>query len=134
MCAPSAAVSGYTLDAHGMPDVVLVSALSGVPTPNTGWKATVIIGYNSTTSAALYPVLKAGGYTYWTWSDINNGSFMDIAVYDSSGNFVQDWPQSGDRYIWQITTDYTTGTISLWGQSSNTTPLIPPVLWSTIQK
>ncbi len=123
----SAAVSGYTLDANGLPLVVTVPYGSN-PTPPAGWKASYITGPGGTTPPSVVPVLKAGGYTFWVFSKTDNSWNTRVCAYDAAGTLLNGWDVPGDRYVYAISTDAGTGRVYIYAQDD----VGVWILWSTI--
>jgi len=105
--------------AQAVPTVqtLLTSSHPAVP---SGWKEACVVSANSGAPSPNCPVLQYNGYTYWAWSDINNGVAMAIVAYDPAGVAVKQWNKPGARYIWQITVDPVAETVGFVGQSNST--------------
>ncbi|MDB5054147.1 MAG: hypothetical protein JWM44_2197 [Bacilli bacterium] len=65
------------------------------------------------------PILDWGVYSFWIFSYIDNRTSYEIVAYDSSGNIVRQWEQTGDRYMSDITVDSSAKTITFLGQAGN---------------
>ena len=56
----------------------------------------------------------------WAYSDGSNASSMTLVAYDSGGNALETWERVGARYVWRITVDEATETVTIWGQANRT--------------
>ncbi|HBF39590.1 MAG TPA: hypothetical protein DDW50_20015 [Firmicutes bacterium] len=116
-----------------VPLVVAVSASSHPAIPSD-LKEIALIDPSSGNPSPTDPVLKWGDYTYWAYSYIDNDYYLAIVAYDAAGNMVGRWDKYGARYIWQITTDPATQTVTFWGQSKKTVTMsfdqlrVPPTV------
>ncbi|KAI1786067.1 hypothetical protein LXA43DRAFT_1065370 [Ganoderma leucocontextum] len=93
-----------------------------LPSPPDGWKFTNLIisdPTGNTSDLAHYPVLLFGPYTYTVLSNDNNDWVMLIVAWDMQRNLVKQWNKSGARYIYQISFNADTQTVTFTGQSSN---------------
>ncbi|TBU39879.1 hypothetical protein BD309DRAFT_982802 [Dichomitus squalens] len=92
-----------------------------LPTPPEGWKYTNLIDPSGTTpDPTHYPVLLFGPYTYTALSDINNTYSMLIVAWDMQRNLIKQWLKPGARYVWQISYNAGTQTVTFTGQSKRT--------------
>jgi hypothetical protein len=105
--------------AQEVPTVQVVQT-STHPAPPAGWKVACMPNSTNGGASPTCPVLKYNGYTYWAWSDINNGIAMAIVAYDGNGVAVKQWNRGGSRYIWNLTVDPVAQTASFIGQSNAT--------------
>lgn len=85
-----------------------------------GLKLACISDPDSLDSCVRFPIVSCCQYTYWAYSYIDNRVSMNITLYDPVGNVVKQWEKPGSRYIWQITSDDKSKTITFWGQSNQT--------------
>ncbi|KAI1784873.1 hypothetical protein LXA43DRAFT_1119949 [Ganoderma leucocontextum] len=92
-----------------------------LPAPPDGWKFTNLISDPTGTTSDLthYPMLLFGPYTYTALSNDNNDYVMLIVAWDMQRNLVKQWNKSGARYIYQISFNAETQTVTFTGQSSN---------------
>ena len=97
--------------------IVQVSAKSH-PTIPSGLKITCLSRPDALQSSSTCPIVQSGGYTYWSYSYIDNRESMAIVAYDSAGNVVKQWNKDGARYIVEIISDPITNKVIFVGQSS----------------
>ncbi|KAI1786045.1 hypothetical protein LXA43DRAFT_928023, partial [Ganoderma leucocontextum] len=89
-----------------------------LPSPPTGWKfANLIDQAGASADLAHYPVLLFGPYTYTVLSKVDNDWVMLIIAWDMQRNLVKQWNKSGARYIWQISFNPATQTVTFTGQN-----------------
>lgn len=105
--------------AQEIPTVQVVQT-STHPAPPAGWKVACMPNAVNGGASPTCPVLKYNGYTYWAWSDAQNGVAMAIVAYDSHGVAVKQWNRNGARYVWNVTVDDVVESVSFVGQSNAT--------------
>jgi len=77
-----------------------------------------MVSAESGASSPDCPVLVYNGYTYWAWSQAQNGMGMAIVAYDAAGNPVKQWNFEWVRYVWNITIDPVAETVAFLGQGN----------------
>lgn len=100
-----------------MPDVKIVLTNSNPPVP-AGSKQMATVEPFSGDQSTNCPVIVYQDYVFWAYSYVDNRVAMNIVAYDCEGKIVKQWEKPGARYIWQITTDPNTKTVTFWGQSN----------------
>ncbi|KAI1784865.1 hypothetical protein LXA43DRAFT_175500 [Ganoderma leucocontextum] len=97
----------------------LDASLLPTTTAPDGWKFDNITDPDGTTpDFAHYPVLLFGPYTYTVLSKDDNDYDMLIVAWDMQRNLVKQWEKPGARYIWQISFDANTQTVTFTGEGS----------------
>jgi hypothetical protein len=100
-----------------MPEVKIVPTDSNPPIP-AGSKQTVTIEPFSGDQNPNCPIIVYKDYVFWAFSYIDNRVAMNIIACDCDGKIIKQWEKPGSRYLWQITTDPRTKTVTFWGQSN----------------
>lgn len=75
-------------------------------------------GPNSFELAPDCPVVEWGELTFWPYSYVDNRMSVGAVAYDSAGNLRRSVEVPGSRYIWKITIDPDTETVTFWGQGN----------------
>lgn len=99
------------------PQIVTVPIGSHPPIP-AGLKATCTPNPDTGAHSATCPVIRYGGFTTWAYSFIDNRVAFAIVSYDAQGAVVQNLTRNGARYVYNITSNPTAQTVSIWGQSN----------------
>ena len=94
-----------------------LNASNHPPIPS-GLKVTCLQGPSTNQLSDRCPVIKWGRYIYWAYSHRDNRSAMTIVAYDTAGNIVKQWYETGARYVWRITVNESTEKVTLWGQDN----------------
>ncbi|HXC55244.1 MAG TPA: hypothetical protein VNU97_08120 [Rhizomicrobium sp.] len=111
-------VTATPASAQAVPTVAIVQTATH-PAPPPGWKVACMPNAVNGGASPTCPVLQFNGYTYWAWSDDQNGMAMAIVAYDANGVAVKQWNKSGARYVWNVTVDTTAQTVAFVGQANN---------------
>ena len=111
------------------PQVVIVPTSSHPPIPG-GLKLTVYDGPNSpspSSSSNTCPVVKWGGYTYWAYSYTDNRDSMNIVAYhDVDNSIVSQTEKVGARYLYAISVEPSTRTVTFRGQDDHAVTMTYP--------
>jgi len=111
------------------PQVFIVPTDSHPPIP-AGLKLTVYDGPDSpsqSSPSATCPVVKWGGYTYWAYSYTDNRVAMNIVAYSDVDNSVASQTEkTGARYLYDISVEPSTRTVTFKGQGDNTVTMTYP--------
>ena len=112
-----------------IPLVVLVPKSSHPPIP-AGLKVVCYDGPNSPSPSSpsnTCPVVKWAGNTYWAYSYINNAFAMKIVAYrDVDNSVLSQTHKAGARYLYAISIDPSTRTVTLRGQGGNAVTMTYP--------
>lgn len=106
-------------DNSDVPVIRIVPTASHPPVP-PGLKVDPSPGPDDLSLAPDCPVLTWGDYTYWVVDYVDNRLAMCILAFDASDNLVKQIEKQGSRYIWQMTLDQATETLTCYGQANNT--------------
>jgi len=104
------------------PTVEVIDVVSPPRVP-IGLKATCLQGPDSSSASESCPIIAANGINFWALSYADNRLGMAVVGYDSAGNVVALIEKTGARYVWDITLDATSQTITLHGQGDQTITL-----------
>lgn len=74
------------------------------------------VGPTNPAAAALCPVLKWNGHSYWAYSFADNRNALAIVAYDPQGQRVGRWDVTGTRWLNAITVDATARTATFVGE------------------
>ena len=111
------------------PQVFIVPTDSHPPIPG-GLKLTCYDGPNSPSPSSpsdTCPVVKWGGYTYWAYSYIDNRNAMNIVAYSDVDNSVaSQTKKTGARYLYDISVEPSTRTVTFKGQGDNAVTMTYP--------
>ena len=99
------------------PQIVTVAANSNPPVP-AGLKVTCTPNGNTGAPSPTCPVVQYQGITTWAYSFIDNRVALAFVSYDAKNNVVRNVTANGTRYVWQITSDPASQTITATGQSN----------------
>ncbi len=77
-------------------------------------------GPNDLSLAPNCPVLSWGNYTYWVADYVDNRLAMCILAFDASNKVIKQIAKNGARYIWKMTLDPNSNTLTCYGQSNQT--------------
>lgn len=75
------------------------------------------VGPANLAAAALCPVLKWNGHSYWAYSFADNRNALAIVAYEPKGKQVARWDVTGTRYLNAITVDAAAKTATFVGQN-----------------
>ncbi len=103
------------------------------PVP-AGMKSTALVGPDSLQSAPTSPALAVGGFTYWPMSYIDNRVSFGIVSYDPKGNLTNQLEVKGARYVYKITLEENSGTVTFWGQSNQKVTLTLDQVYNLLMK
>jgi hypothetical protein len=87
------------------------------PVPE-GLKVTVFSGPDTFDRNAPCPALAIGSFTYYPFSYIDNRVSFGVVSYDGKGNMVREVEVKGARYVFKITKDESSQSVSFWGQAN----------------
>lgn len=108
----------HSEEGQGRPAITTV-ALASAPTPPPGLQVVCMQNADSLDMSTTCPVIEYHGYTTWVYSFIDNRISFALVTYDSKNNVVQNVTKDGARYVYQITSDPTSKSLTIWGQSNN---------------
>ncbi len=111
------------------PQVFIVPTDSHPPIPG-GLKLTCYDGPDSPSPSSpsdTCPVVKWGGYTYWAYSYTDNRDAMNIVAYSDVDNSVASQTEkTGARYLYDISVEPSTRTVTFKGQGDNAVTMTYP--------
>jgi len=99
------------------PRIVNVSVDSHPPLPD-GLKVTCMANGTTLQSGPTCPVIEYRGITTWAYSFVDNRVSLAFVSYDANGKVLRNVTYDGARYVWEITSDAATETVSATGQGN----------------
>lgn len=103
--------------AQSTPTIIQIPA-TGAPPPPAGMKVTCLVGPDSLQSSPTCPVIQYQGLYTWAFSFIDNRVSYGIATFDGQANLIKNTTRDGARYVYKMTVDPASQTVSVWGQAN----------------
>ncbi len=66
------------------------------------------------------PVVQMDTFTYWPYNYKDDRDAMNIVAYDVEGKIIRQWEKGGAKFVYKITVDEVSETITFSGQSDHT--------------
>ena len=101
----------------GAPTIITEPRTSGPTPPSDVW-ALCTPSPDTGDLSATCPVIEYQGYTTWVYSFIDNRVSFNLVTYDNQNNVVRNVTVDGARYVYKITSDPVSRSVTIWGQDN----------------
>jgi len=89
------------------------------PKPPQDMDVVCVTGPDSFVESPTCPVIQWHGVHYWPFSYLDNRLSMGIVAYDRADQIVAQWEKPGARYVYAITIDPRSQTVTFYGQTND---------------